>query len=157
MTRLYGRADRAARCRCAVPHGHWSSFTFIAALRHDRLTAPLLIDGPMDGSMFLAYVQQILAPELRRGDLVICDNLSSHKVGGVREAVEDCGADLLYLPAYSPDLNPIELAFSKLKAFLRQRSQRTFAGLRRATTQALDSFTPAHCTHFFRHAMYATD
>ena len=157
MTRLYGRADRAARCLCAVPHGHWSTATFIAALRHDRLTAPLLLDGPMEGALFLAYVQKILAPELRRGDLVICDNLSSHKVAGVREAIADCGAQLLYLPAYSPDLNPIELAFAKLKAFLRQRAQRTFAGLRRATAQALGSFTAAHCTHFFRHAKYATN
>ena len=157
MTRLYGRAQRAERCLCQVPHGHWSTFTFIAALRHDRLTAPLLLDGPMDGAMFLAYVQKFLAPELCRGDLVICDNLSSHKVSGVREAIESCGAQLLYLPAYSPDLNPIELAFSKLKAFLRQRAQRTFAGLRRATAQALDSFTPSHCTHFFRHAQYATN
>ena len=157
MTRLYGRAGRAERCLCAVPHGHWSTATFIAALRHDRLTAPLLLDGPMDGAMFLAYVRKILAPELRPGDLVICDNLSSHKVSGVREAVEECGASLLYLPAYSPDLNPIELAFAKLKAFLRQRAQRSFAGLRRATAQALDSFTAAHCTNFFRHAQYATD
>lgn len=128
-----------------------------AALRHDRLTAPLLLDGPMDGAMFLACVRKILTPELRPGDLVICDNLSSHKVSGVREAVEDCGAHLLYLPAYSPDLNPIEMAFSKLKAFLRQRDQRSFAGLRRTTAQALNSFTAAHCTNFFRHAKYATD
>ena len=140
-----------------MPHGHWSTATFIAALRHDRLTAPLLIDGPMEGAMFLAYVRNILAPELRCGDFVICDNLSSHKVSGVREALADCGAELLYLPAYSPDLNPIELAFSKLKAFLRQRAQRTFAGLLRASAQALDSFTQTHCTHFFRHAQYATD
>ena len=157
MTRRYGRAKRAERCRCAVPQGHWSTATFLAALRHDRLTAPRLLDGPMDGDMFLAYVRKILAPELRPGDLVICDNLSSHKVSGVREAVEECGASLLYLPAYSPDLNPIELAFSKLKAFLRQRAQRSFAGLLRATAQALDSFTAAHCTNFFRHAQYATD
>ena len=100
---------------------------------------------------------KILAPELGRGDLVICDKLCSHKVSGVREAIEDCGARLLDLPACSPDLNPSELAFSKLKAFLRQRAQRTFAGLRRATAQALDSFTAAHCTHFFRHAQYAKD
>ena len=157
MTRLYGRAGRAERCLCSVPHGHWSTFTFIAALRHDRLTAPLLLDGPMEGAMFLAYVQKILAPELRRGDLVICDNLSSHKVSGVREALADCGAELEYLPAYSPDLNPIEPAFSKLKAFLRQRAKRTFSGLLRATAHALDSFTPEHCTNFFRHAQYATD
>ena len=130
--------------------------TYSTALRHDRRTAPLLLDGPMEGAMFRAYVQKILAPELRHGDLVICDNPSSHKVSGVREAIAGCGAELLYLPAYSPDLNPIELAFSKLKAFLRQRAQRTFAGLRRATAQALDSFTAAHCTHFFPHARYAT-
>jgi len=104
--------------------------TYSTALRHDRRTAPLLLDGPMEGAMFRAYVQKILAPELRHGDLVICDNLSSHKVSGVREAIAGCGAELLYLPAYSPDLNPIELAFSKLKAFLRQRAQRTFAGFR---------------------------
>ena len=157
MTRRYGRAKRAERCRCAVPQGHWSTATFLAALRHDRLTAPRLLDGPMDGDMFLAYVRKILAPELRPGDLVICDNLSSHKVRGVREAVAACGASLLYLPAYRPDLNPIELAFSKLKAFLRQRAQRSFAGLRRATAQALDSFTAAHCTNFFRPAQYATN
>lgn len=157
MTRLYGRAERARRCLCAVPHGHWSTATFIAALRHDRLTAPLLLDGPMDGAMFLAYVQKILAPELRRGDLVMCDNLSSHKVSGVAEAIEGWGARLLYLPAYSPDLHPIELAFAKLKAFLRQRAQRTFSGLRRPTAQALDSFTADHCWHFFRHAQYATN
>ena len=108
MTRLYGRAERAERCLCSVPHGHWSTATFIAALRHDRLTAPFLLDGPMEGAMFLACVQHILAPELHRGDLVICDNLSSHKVAGVCEAIEACGAQLLYLPAYSPDLNPIE-------------------------------------------------
>lgn len=157
MTRRYGRAAKAERCLCRVPHGHWSTATFIAALRHDRLTAPLLLNAPMDGAMFLACVQKILAPELHRGDLVVCDNLSSHKVSGVREAIEHCGAELLYLPACSPGLNPIELAFAKLKAFLRQRAQRTFAGLRRATAQALDSFTPAHCTHFFHHAKYATD
>ena len=157
MTRLYGRAPSAARCLCRVPHAHWCTATFIAALRHDRLTAPLLLDGPMEGAIFLAYVRKILAPELRRGDLIICDNLSSHKVGGVREAIEACGAELLYLPAYSPDLNPIELAFSKLKAFLRQRAQRTFTGLLRALAQGLDSFTAAHCTHFLRHARYATD
>jgi transposase len=157
MTRLYGRAQRATRCLCRVPHGHWCTATLIAALRHDRLTAPLLLDGPMEGAMFLAYVEKILVPELHRGELVICDNLSSHKVSGVREAIVACGAELLYLPAYSPDLNPIELAFSKLKAFLRQRAQRTFAGLLRALVQGLDTFTAAHCTHFFRHAQYATD
>jgi transposase len=116
----------------------------------------MLLDGPMDGAMFLAYIRTILVPELHPGDLVICDNLSSHKVSGVRESLEDCGAQLLHLPAYSPDLNPIELAFSKLKAFLRQRAKRTFAALQRATARSLDSFTPAQCSNFFRHARYAT-
>jgi len=157
MTRLYGRAPASERCLCRVPHGHWSTATFIAALRHDRITAPLLLDGPMEGAVFLAYVQQILAPELRRGDMVICDNLSSHKVAGARQAIEDCGAELIYLPAYSPDLNPIELAFSKLKAFMRSRARRTFPGLIRATAQALDSFSAAQCLHFFHHANYTTN
>lgn len=157
MTRLYGRAPASERCLCRVPHGHWSTATFIAALRHDRITAPLLLDGPMEAAVFLAYVQQILAPELRRGDMVICDNLSSHKVAGARQAIEDCGAELIYLPAYSPDLNPIELAFSKLKAFMRFRARRTFPGLIRATAQALDSFSAPQCLHFFHHANYTTN
>jgi transposase len=157
MTRLYGRAGTTERCLCRVPHGHWSTATFLAALRHDRITAPLLLDGPMEGAMFLAYVQKVLAPELRRGDLVICDNLSSHKVAGVREAVEDCGAELLYLPPYSPDLNPIEMAFSKLKAHLRQAARRTFPRLLKATAAALDTFTSAHCRNFLKHAQYATE
>ena len=156
MTRLYGRAPTAGRCLCRVPHGHWHTVTFIAALRHDRITAPLLINGPMDGAMFLACVREMLAPQLRGGEIVMCDNLSSHKVSGVREAIENRGAQLLHLPAYSPDLNPIELAFSKLKAFLRQSAQRTFHGLRQATAKALDSFSAAHCTLFFHHANYAT-
>lgn len=157
MTRLYGRAPRNERCLCPVPHGHWHTATFIAALRHEGITAPLLIDGPMEGAVFLAYVQQMLAPELHPGDIVVCDNLSSHKVAGVRQCIESCGSQLLYLPAYSPDLNPIELAFSKLKAFLRRSARRTFRGLVHATAQAIDSFSAADCTAYFRHAKYATD
>ncbi len=157
MGRLYGRSDIGARCLGAVPHGHWSTATFIAALRHDRLGAPLLLDGPMEGALFLAYVHQVLLPELRRGDIVICDNLSSHKVKGAREAIADCGAQLLYLPAYSPDLNPIELAFSKLKGLLRHAAARSFAGLQHALCLALDSFPPSHCLNFLRHAHYASD
>jgi len=156
MTRLYGRSLRGERCHARVPHGHWSTSTFIAALRHDRLSAPLLLDGPMEGAMFLAYVQQVLAPELQAGDIVICDNLSSHKVAGVSQAIETREASLLYLPAYSPDLNPIEMAFSKLKAHLRQASKRSFEGLLKATASALDTFSPAHCYNFFRHAQYAS-
>lgn len=157
MTRLYGRSQRGTRCLCAVPHGHWQSATFIAALRSDRLCAPLLLDGPMDGALFLAYLREVLAPELSEGDIVICDNLSSHKVAGVAEAIAARGAQLRYLPAYSPDLNPIEMALSKLKAHLRQAARRNWAGLIRATAAALDTFTSVHCLNFFRHAQYATE
>jgi len=157
MTRLYGRAARDQRCQGQAPHGHWSTFTFIAALRADRISAPWLLDGPMDGASFLTYIEQVLAPELRAGDVVICDNLSSHKVAGVAAAVEKCGARLLYLPAYSPDFNPIEMAFSKIKAALRQAAQTTFNGLLKALATALDSFSPTHCRNFFRHASYATE
>ena len=157
MTRLYGRSQRGTRCLCAVPHGHWQSATFIAALRCDRLCAPLLLDGPMDGATFLTYLREVLAPELREGDLVICDNLSSHKVAGVAEAIAACGAQLHYLPAYSPDLNPIEMAFAKLKAHLRQAARRTWPGLVRATAAALDTFTAEHCQNYLRHAQYATE
>ena len=111
----------------------------------------------MNGPAFLAYVEQFLAPELAPGDIVICDNLASHKVSGVAQAIEARGARLLYLPAYSPDLNPIEMAFAKLKAHLRHAAQRTFEGLQRATVQALDSFSSEHCINFFRHANYATN
>jgi transposase len=157
MTRLYGRSARGQPCHCAVPHGHWHTSTLVVALRQDRLCAPCLLDGPMNGPAFLAYVEQFLAPELAPGDIVICDNLSSHKVSGVAQAIEARGARLLYLPAYSPDLNPIEMAFSKLKAFLRQAAQRTFQGLQNATVEALDSFSPTHCSNFLRHANYATN
>lgn len=156
MSRLYGRSARGERCRASVPHGHWQSSTFVAALRHDRITAPMLLDGPMDGNAFVEYVKQVLSPELKEGDMVICDNLSSHKVAGVREAIEARGAQLLYLPAYSPDLNPIEMAFSKLKAILRQQAQRSFQGLLQAISIALDRFSPNECINFFNHANYAS-
>ena len=157
MTRLYGRSALGERCLAKVPHGHWQTATFIAALRHDRLSAPWLIDGPMDGPTFLTYIQQVLCPELQDGDLVICDNLSCHKVQGVAEAIAACNAQLCYLPAYSPDLNPIEMAFSKLKALLRQAAARDWDGLIKATALALESFSANQCLNFFRHAQYATD
>jgi len=157
MGRLYGRSPQGSRCVGVRPHGHWRTSTLIAALRHDRISPPLLIDGPMDGAMFLAYVQRVLCAELRPGDLVICDNLSCHKVSGVLEAIEDCGAELHYLPAYSPDLNPIEMAFSKLKAHLRRAAARDLPGLVAAAAEALDSFSPDQCRNFFRHAKYATN
>jgi len=157
MTRLYGRVPRGECCLAAVPHGHWQTATFIAALRVDGLHAPWLVDGPMDGRLFLTYVEQVLGPELRPGDLVICDNLSSHKVKGVAEAIAGRGAELLYLPAYSPDLNPIEMAFAKLKALLREVGARTWEQLIQATAQALGAFDPRQCANFLRHAQYASN
>lgn len=157
MTRLYGRATKGKRCLGKVPYGHWHTATFIAALRHDRISAPWLIDGPMDGAMFLAYVERVLCLELRPGDLVICDNLSCHKVHGVAEAITARGAQLHYLPAYSPDLNPIEMAFSKLKALLRKAAARNWTSLLSATAEALDLFSADQCLNFFRHAHYATN
>ena len=157
MTRLYGRSEVGERCLAKVPYGHWQTATFIAALRHDRLSAPWLLDAPLDGTTFLVYVQQVLCPELQPGDLVICDNLSCHKVQGVAEAIAARGAQLCYLPAYSPDLNPIEMAFSKLKALLRQAAARDWTDLLQATALALESFSANQCLNFFRHAQYATD
>jgi len=124
MIRRHGRAPTGTRCLDRVPHRHWRTATLVAALRHDRLTAPLLFDGPMDGAMFLAWVRQGLGPTLQPGDLVICDNLACHKVEGVRAALAAHGAELLHLPPYSPDFNPIEQAFAKLKAALRQAAAR---------------------------------
>jgi transposase len=157
MTRLYGRSEIGERCRAKMPYGHWQTATFIAALRHDGLSAPWLVDGPMDGDLFLTYVRQVLGPQLRPGDLVICDNLASHKVKGVEEAVTARGAQLQYLPAYSPDLNPIEMAFAKLKALVRQAAARTWDQLLQATARAIDTFSPQQCSNFFRHASYASN
>ena len=157
MTRLYGRAPRNERCLAAVPHGHWQTVTFIAALRHDRISAPWVVDGPMDGALFLTYLTQVLGPELQQGDLVICDNLAAHKVQGVAQALTERGASMHYLPAYSPDLNPIEIAFAKLKALLRQASARTYLDLISATAQALNSFSAAECSRFLRHAQYTSN
>lgn len=157
MARLYGRAPVGQRCFGSVPHGHWNSSTFLAALRHDGITAPWLLNGAINGELFLAYVKQCLVPTLKPGDLVICDNLSSHKIQGVRQAIEACGAGLLYLPPYSPDLNPIEMAFAKIKATLRQASARNWKDLIAALKEALESFTPLHCSNFFAHAQYAAN
>jgi transposase len=157
MTRLYGRSPLGERCLAAVSHGHWQTATFIAALRHDRLSAPWLVDGPMDGSLFLAYITQVLGLELQDGDMVICDNLSSHKVHGIAQAIEQKGATLHYLPAYSPDLNPIEMAFAKLKALMRKAAARNYRQLITATALALNSFSASECLNFFRHAQYPSD
>lgn len=155
MARRHGRAPKGKRLVCAVPHGHWKTSTFVAALRCDAITAPCVIDGAMDGETFLAYVGQFLLPALRRGDIVTMDNLPSHKVAGVRELIEGAGAILIYLPPYSPDLNPIELVFSKLKSLLRKAAKRTVDDLWNQLGQSLRHFSPQECRNFFRHAGYA--
>ena len=154
MARLYGRSPRGERCRAAVPHCHWKTTTFTAGLRSDGLIAPLVLDGPMDGDVFLAWIEQSLAPSLRRGDTVVMDNLPAHKVQGVREAIQSVGASLLYLPPYSPDFNPIEMVFSKLKALLRAAEARTISDLWNAIADALTRFTPAECRNYLAAAGY---
>lgn len=149
MARRYGRSPRGQRCRASVPHGHWKTTTFTAGLRLDGLTAPLLLDGPMDGECFLAYVEQVLAPSLAPGDVVVMDNLPAHRVRGVKAAIECAGAKLLYLPPYSPDFNPIEKAFAKLKALLRKAAARTVDDLWAAIAEALKAFTPIECKNYF--------
>ncbi|UPU01647.1 IS630 family transposase (plasmid) [Bradyrhizobium barranii subsp. apii] len=154
MARRYGRSPRGERCRAAIPHGHWKTTTFTAGLRSDGLIAPLVLDGPMDGDAFLAYVEQLLAPSLRPGDTVIMDNLPAHKVHGVREAIQAVGASLLYLPPYSPDFDPIEMAFSKLKALLRAAAARTMPDLWQAIANALKRFSPEECQNYLVAAGY---
>jgi len=155
MARLRGRAPRGQRLIGKVPQGHWKTTTFVAALRSTALTAPGVIDGPMNGNAFLAYVEQILAPSLKPGDIVVMDNLSAHKVPGVRQAIEAAGARLLYLPPYSPDFNPIEQLFAKLKALLRKAGERSVAGLWSRIAELLDAFAPTECDNYFRNAGYA--
>jgi transposase len=155
MARTYGRAPRGARLAAAVPHGHWHTTTFLCALRTSGPVAPLVLDGAINGRAFRAYVEQMLAPTLGAGDIVIMDNLGSHKVEGVREAIEAHGAQLLYLPPYSPDLNPIELAFSKLKRLLRSAAARTVDALWDTIGSLLDRFSPTECSAYFRHCGYA--
>ena len=154
MARLRGRARRGERCRAAVPHGHWKATTFTAGLRLGSLSAPMLLDGPMDGDAFRAYVTHVLVPELTQGDIVVMDNLPAHKVTGVRQAIEKVGASLLYLPPYSPDFNPIEMAFSKLKAVLRKTAARSIDDLWQVIADALDKFSQQDCTNYFTAARY---
>ena len=154
MARRYGRAPRGERLRVGVPHGHWKTTTFVAGLRLSGMVAPMVLDGPINSVSFQAYVDQVLVPELRPGDIVIMDNLGSHKGGGVRDAIEAAGASLLYLPPYSPDFNPIENAFSKLKALLRKAAERTVEGLWSTIGALLPAFTPQECTNFFAAAGY---
>ena len=150
MARLRGRAPRGQRLRVGIPRGHWKTTTFVAGLRLTGLTAPFVLDGPMNRSAFLAYVSRVLVPELKPGDIVILDNLPAHKGGRVREAIEAAGASLLYLPPYSPDFNPIENAFAKLKALLRKAAERTMQGLWRLIGQLIDTFTPQADTNRIR-------
>lgn len=156
MASLYGWAGSSSRCVSKAPHGHWKSSTFVGALRAGAMTAPWLLDSTMNGESFLACVTTQLVPTLSAGDVVVCDNLSSHKVAGVAEAIESAGARLMFLPPYSPDLNPIEMAFSKLKALLRKASARTFPALVEAVAQTLQKLTESDCSGFFKHAGYAS-
>jgi len=154
MARLRGRAKKGERCRAHVPHGHWKTTTFTAGLRLDGLSAPMVLDGPMNGEAFLAYIEQVLVPELASGDVVVMDNLPAHKVTGVRKAIERAGAQLLYLPPYSPDFNPIEMAFSKLKAILRKAAARTIPALWETIAKAIDEFPATECANYFVAAGY---
>jgi transposase len=154
MARLRGRAPRGERLRAGVPHGHWRTTTFVAGLRLSGIDAPMLIDGAINGESFLAYVRQVLVPTLRPGDVVIMDNLGSHKGPAVREAIEAAGAELRFLPPYSPDFNPIENAFAKLKALLRKIAARTRDALWTAVAGAIEAFTPGECANYFTAAGY---
>jgi transposase len=154
MTRTHGRAPRGQRLVAKAPHGRWRTLTFLAALRSDRIEAPCVIDGPINGQSFLAYVEQILVPALRPGDIVIIDNLGSHKGRAVRRAIRAAGAKLFFLPPYSPDLNPIEMAFAKLKQLLRKLNARTIEQLWRAIGSICSLVTSDQCCNFFRHCGY---
>ena len=156
MARLYGWSLRGQRCIGAVPHGHWATSTFIAALRHNRIDAPFLIEGSANMEVFAAYVGQVLCPELNEGDEVIMDNLCIHKTPTVNRLIEARGAKVRYLPPYSPDLNPIEMAFAKLKSHLRREAARTLETLQPTVARSLACFLPDHCQNFFRHAKYGT-
>jgi transposase len=155
MTRSFGRGLRGERVIGRVPFAGWKTLTFVASLRCDRMTAPMIIKGALNGEVFLAYVEQCLVPTLKRGDIVIMDNVPAHKVEGVQEAIEAVGATLRYLPPYSPDLNPIENAYSAFKTFLRKCAERTEDALRRRTGQFVRRLRPDACAHFFAHAGYA--
>ena len=154
MTRLYGRAPVGERLVAKVPHGHWKTLTLVAACRADGVTAPYVIDGAMDGAAFLAYVEQVLVPSLKKRDVVFMDNVRTHKVAGVREAIEAVGAELRYLPAYSPDLNPIENVYAKLKSDLRKGAARTVGALSRLVGRSLKAIAASECAGYFRYAGY---
>jgi transposase len=154
MTRLWGRAPKGQRICEATPQGHWQVLTTLGAMSQRGIEAVMTICSPTDGDVFTAYVQQVLSPKLEVGDVVVLDNLSAHKVGGIRELIEARGAQLLYLPPYSPDLNPIELAWSKFKQYLRTAKSRTAEALDQAVTEALQTITPDNAVAWFRHCGY---
>ena len=154
MVRTRGWAPRGRPVRDNAPYGHWKTMTFLAALRSDRIDAPYVFDGPINGRSFLAYVEQMLVPTLSPGDVVILDNLGSHKGAAVRKAIRQAGAHLLFLPPYSPDLNPIEMVFAKLKTLLRKAAERTVEATWKKVGSLLNHFTPTECGNYLRHAGY---
>ena len=156
MVRLYGRGPRGVRVVDRVPQGTWKTITFVAALRHDKMVAPMIVDGPMTGEMFLAYIEQCLLPTLKRNDIVVMDNLRAHKVARIREAIASARATLRYLPQYSPDLNPIEMVYSTLKSYLRELAERTIPGLNRAIRSFMPSISPQQYANYLRHAGYGS-
>ena len=156
MTRTHGGCARGARLVAKVPHGRWRTLTFLAALRSDRIDAPCVIDGPINGEAFLAYVEQVLVPTLKPGDIVIMDNLGSHKGKAVRSAIRAAGAKLFFLPPYSPDLNPIEQVFAKLKTLLRKAAERTLEETWKRIGALLDCFPPHECANYIANAGYAS-
>lgn len=156
MAPLRGWAPRGSRLVAKVPHGRWKTMTFIAALRHDRIDAPWFIEGPIDGESFRLYVKEVLLPTLRPGDIVILDNLGSHKSKAVRQLIRSVGARIFFLPKYSPDLNPIEQVFAKLKHFLRKAAARTADTICTAIADALDAFTPQECANYLKNSGYQT-
>ncbi len=156
MTRTHGWAARGERLLAKVPHGHWNTTTFLAALRQDRIDAPCLFEGAINGELFLAYVQRVLLPTLKPGDIVVLDNLSSHKAKAVRKAIRAAGAKLIFLPKYSPDLNPVEQVFAKLKTLLRKAAPRTLDAISDTIAELLDSFAPQECANYFKNAGYAS-
>ena len=156
MTRTHGRARRGERLVAKAPHGRWRTLTLLAALRHDRISAPCVIDGPINSESFLAYVEQVLVPSLRPGDIVIIDNLGSHKGKAVRRAIRAAGAKLFFLPPYSPDLNPIEQVFAKLKTLLRKAAERTVEATWKRIGALLDCFTSQECANYLANAGYAS-
>ena len=155
MARRFARAPRGERAVASVPYGHWKTSTFLAGLRHDRIDAPCVFDGAINGRRFRAWVEQFLAPTLSPGDIVVMDNLASHKIAGIRDAIEAVGAEVLYLPPYSPDLNPIEQLFAKLKERLRAAAKRTVSALWDTIGTSLDALQPHECANYLKHAGYS--